>query len=52
MPHQKIGFCVGTKVFQEALKAITFLDWLKKFGHSKNIYGPVEGQGIGLTFTK
>ena len=42
----KIGFCAGTKVFEEALNAIKFLGWLKKFGQAQNILGPVKGQGI------
>ena len=42
----KIGFCAGTKVFEEALNAVKFLCWLKKFGPSQNILGPVKGQGI------
>ena len=42
----KIGFCVGTKVFEESLNAIKFLDWLKTFGPAQNILGPVKGQGI------
>ena len=42
----KIGFCAGTKVFEEALNAVIFLDWLKKFGLAQNILGPVKGQGI------
>ena len=42
----KIGFCVGTKVFEEALSAVKFLGWLKKFGAAQNIMGPVKGQGI------
>jgi hypothetical protein len=42
----KIGFCAGTKVFEEALNAEIFLSWLKKFGLAQNILGPVKGQGI------
>ena len=42
----KIGFCAGTKVFEEALNAVKFLGWLKKFGPAQNILGPVKGQGI------
>ena len=42
----KIVFCVGTKVFEEALNAVKFLGWLKKFGPAQNISGPVKGQGI------
>jgi hypothetical protein len=46
---QQIGFCAGPKIFEEALNAIKFLDWLEKFGPVRNILGPVEGQGIKLT---
>ena len=42
----KIGFCASTKAFEEALNAVKFLGWLKKFGPAKNILGPVKGQGI------
>ena len=42
----KIGFCAGTKVFEEALNAVKFLGWPKKFGPAQNILGPVKGQGI------
>ena len=42
----KIGFCAGTKVFEEALNAVKFLGCLKKFGPAQNILGPVKGQGI------
>ena len=42
----KIVFCAGTKVFEEALNAVKFLDCLKKFGPAQNILGPVKGQGI------
>ena len=45
----KIGFCAGTKVFEEALNAVKFLGWLKKFGPAQNILGPVKGQGINLS---
>ena len=44
----KIGFCAGTKVFEEALSAVEFLGWLKKFGPAQNILGPVKGQGISI----
>ena len=33
----KIVFCAGTKVFEEALNAVKFLGWLKKFGPAQNI---------------
>jgi hypothetical protein len=42
----KIGFCISTKSFEEALNAVKFLGWLKKFGSAQNILGPVKGQGI------
>ena len=42
----KIGFCAGTKVFENALNAVKFLGWLKKFGPAQNILEPVKGQGI------
>ena len=41
----KIDFCAGTKVFEEALNAVKFLGWLKKFGLTQNLLGPVKGQG-------
>ena len=42
----KFVFCAGTKVFEEALNAVKFLGWLKKFGTAQNILGLVKGQGI------
>ena len=42
----KKTFWAGSKVFEEALNAMKFLDWLKKFGPAKNTLGPVEEQGI------
>ena len=33
-------------VFEEALNAVKFLCWLKKFGPAQKILGPVKGQGI------
>ena len=42
----KIGFCAGTKGFEEALNAVKFFDWLKQFGPAQNILLPVKGQGI------
>ena len=42
----KIGFCASIKVFEEALNAVKFLGWLKKFGPAQNILRPVKGQGI------
>ena len=42
----KIVYCDSTKVFEEALNAVKFLGWLKKFGPAQNILGPVKGQGI------
>ena len=41
---QKIGFCAGTNVFEEALNAVKFLGWLKKFGPAQNILGSVKKQ--------
>ena len=41
-----IGFCAGTKVFEEALNAVEFLSWLKKFGPAQNILGTVKGRGF------
>ena len=35
-------------VFVEALNAVKFLGWLKKFGPSQNILGPVKGHGISV----
>ena len=43
---RKIGFCASTKGFEEALNAVKFLGWLKKFGPAQNILGPVKEQGI------
>ena len=41
------------EVFEEALNAVKFLGWLKKFGPAQNILWPVKGQGIqGVTPTK
>ena len=48
----KIGFCAGTKVFEEALNAVKFLGWLKKFGQAQNILGPVKGKGIDFIALK
>ena len=48
LAFSKIGFCAGTKVFEEALNAFKFLGWLKKFGPAQNILGPVRGQGMRL----
>ena len=44
----KIVFCASTKVFEEALNSVKFLDWLKKFGLAQNILGPLKGQGISI----
>ena len=46
--HSVNFFCVGTKVFEVALNAVKFLGWLKKFGLSQNILGPVKGQGTSV----
>ena len=53
---QSQTFCARTKddlhsvkkVFEEALNAIKFLDWLKTFGPAQNILGLVKGQGISI----
>jgi hypothetical protein len=42
----KIGFCASTNFFEEALNAVKFLGWLKKFGLAQKMLGPVKGQGI------
>ena len=44
----KLFFCAGTKVFEEALNAVKFLGWLKKFEPAQNILEPVKGQGINV----
>ena len=36
----------ATKINEEALDAVKFFGWLKKFGPAQNIFGPVKGQGI------
>ena len=46
----KIGFCAGTKVFEEALNAVKFLGWLKKFELAQKKLRPVKGQGIRMIF--
>ena len=38
-----------TKVFEEAINAVKFLGWLKKFGSAQNILGLVKGQGNRVT---
>ena len=43
---QENCFCASTKGFDEALNAVKFLGWLKKFEPAQNILGPVKGQGI------
>ena len=48
----KIVFWSGTKLFEEALNAVKFLGWLKKFGLAQNILGPVKGQGISKVKAK
>ena len=46
----KLFFCDGTKGFGEALDAVKFLSWLKKFGPAQKILGPVKGQGKSYHF--
>ena len=50
LAFSKIGFCAGTKVFEDALNAVKFLGWLKKFGLAQNILGLVKVQGITHIF--
>ena len=38
----KLVFVPGTKGFEEALNAVKFLGWLKKFGPAQNILGPIK----------
>jgi hypothetical protein len=40
-----MGFCAGTKSFDEELIAANFGGWLKTFGPAQNNLGPVKGQG-------
>jgi hypothetical protein len=47
---KKIGFCAGTNVFEEALNAVKFLGWLKKFEPAQSILGHVKVQGIYLSY--
>ena len=44
--HSVKSFCAGTNNFEEALNAVKFLGWFKKFGPAQNVLGPVKGQGI------
>ena len=48
----KIGFCACTKSLGEALNAVKFLGWLKKFGPAQDILGLVQGQGIRTNVPK
>jgi len=48
----KIGLFVGTNFFEEALNAVKFRDWLKKFGRARIILGPVKGRGVKLTLPR
>jgi hypothetical protein len=41
-----MGFCAGTKVFEEALNSVKFLGWLNKFGPAQNIFRTLKGQGM------
>ena len=38
-------------VFEEALNAVKFLGWPKKFGPAQNVLGPVKGQGKNGIFS-
>ena len=40
----KLFFCAGTKVFEEVLNAVKFLDWRKKSGPAHYILGSVKGK--------
>ena len=42
----KIDFCVGTKLFEEALNTVKVWGWLKKFGPAQNM--TKKGQGISI----
>ena len=46
----KIDFCVGPKLFEEALNTVKVWGWLKKFGPAQNMMRPVKGQDISSTF--
>ena len=39
-----LSFYRSQNYFEEALNAFKFLGWLKKFGPTQNIFGPVKGQ--------
>ena len=47
-PKNSTAFSASPKGFEDALKAVKFLGWLKKFGPAQNILGPVKGQGIRI----
>ena len=42
--HSVKYFCAGKNNFEEALNAVKFLGWFKKFGPAQNVLGPVKGQ--------
>ena len=42
----KLVFVPVQKFLEEALNAVKFWGWVKKFGLAQNILGPVKGQGI------
>jgi hypothetical protein len=44
----KLVLVLAQKFFEEALNAVKFLGWLKKFGPAQNILGPVKGQGVRI----
>jgi len=48
----EIVFLAGTKVFEEALNAVKFWDWLKKFGPAQNILWPVKERSIRFTLPR
>ena len=41
----KLVFVPAQKLFLEALHAVKYLGWLRKFGSAQNILGPVKGLG-------
>ena len=46
MHSVKLIFVPAQIVFEEALNAVKFLGWPKKFGPAQNVLGPVKGQGM------
>ena len=44
----KLVYVPAQKFFEEALNAVKFLGWLKKFGSAQNILGTVKGLGTSF----